>query len=109
MGSHHYNVVMRTPIGARYGTMTVTVENRTIHGMLRILKKANPFAGTINEKGDCRFTGELSTLTRTIPYDATGHVTEESLSLMLRGARETFDISGCAVSAHDRPQEEKRA
>ena len=109
MWSHHYNVVMRTPIGDRYGTMAVTGESRTSHGMLCILKKANPFVGTINEKGDCRFKGELTTLTRTIPYDATGHVTEESLRLNLKGARETFSISGCVVSTHNALQEEKRA
>lgn len=109
MWNHHYNVVMRTPIGARYGTMAVTVENSKIHGMLYILKKANPFVGTINEKGDCCFKGELTTLMRTIPYDATGHVTEESLHLNLKGARETFELSGKAVSAHGTHEKEKRA
>ena len=108
MWNHHYNVVMRTPIGARYGTMAVTVENSKIHGMLYILKKANPFVGTITERGDCRLKGELITLMRTIPYDATGHVTEESLCLNLKGARDTFEISGKTASVQDANQKENR-
>ena len=71
MWNRSYNVIMRTPIGARYGTVSVTVDNSTISGMLDILKKANPFHGNINKKGDCRIKGELTTLMRTIPYNAT--------------------------------------
>ena len=51
MWNRSYNVIMRTPIGARYGTVSVTVDNSTISGMLDILKKANPFHGNINRKG----------------------------------------------------------
>lgn len=96
MWNRLYNVVMRTPIGAKHGTMAVTVEDGRIRGMLDILKKANPFAGTIDTAGKCRLHGELTTLMRTIPYDATGRVTEESLQLALQGAQETFELTGQA-------------
>lgn len=98
MWNRSYNVIMRTPIGARYGTVSVTVDNSTISGMLDILKKANPFHGNINEKGDCRIKGELTTLMRTIPYNATGRITKEALVLKLKGERESFEITG-TVSA----------
>lgn len=88
-----YEVIMQTPIGARYGTMSVTVDNSKINGMLDILKKANPFYGKINKKGDCQIQGELTTLMRTIPYTATGRITKEKLILSLKGAQENFDIS----------------
>ena len=96
MWNRSYDVVMRTPIGARHGTMTVIVDHSRIDGMLDILKKANPFHGSIDEKGDCRIKGELTTLMRTIPYDATGRVTQEALVLKLTGGRESFEISGTA-------------
>ena len=76
---------MRTPIGARYGTVSVTVDNSTISGMLDILKKANPFHGNINKKGDCRIKGELTTLMRTIPYNATGRIHERGVSIKAKG------------------------
>lgn len=97
MWERHYDVVMGTPIGERYGTMAVTVEGEEIHGTLRILKKANPFFGTIQQGGQCRLHGELTTLMRTIPYDAMGRVTQEALELALRAAQESFSLRGKAA------------
>ncbi len=96
MWDRSYDVTMQTPIGARYGTMTVCVAHRTIHGMLNILKKASPFQGTIDETGRCRISGALTTLTRTIPYTGTGQVTQTALSFLLTGERERFVLSGTA-------------
>lgn len=96
MWNRSYDVIMQTPLGARYGTMTVVVEHSRIDGMLDILKKANPFHGKIDEKGGCQLKGELTTLMRTIAYDATGRITQETLLLKLKGERESFEMSGTA-------------
>ena len=96
MWNCNYDVIMQTPIGARYGTISVTVDNSKIDGILDILMRANPFHGKINEKGDCQIKGELTTLMRTLPYDATGRITKETLVLKLKGQQESFDISGTA-------------
>ncbi|MCH1984304.1 hypothetical protein MCG98_17185 [Ruminococcus sp. OA3] len=100
-----YDVIMQTSIGVRYGTMSVTVDNSKINGILDILKKANPFHGNINEKGACQIKGELTTLMRTIPYDAVGRITKETLVLRLNGERENFEITGTASAPF--PAEEK--
>lgn len=105
MWNRRYYVTMRTPIGARYGTVSVTVNNSTISGMLDILKKANPFHGNIDEKGDCRIKGELTTLMRTIPYNAAGRITKEALVLRVKGERESFEITGTTSAPF--PAEEK--
>ena len=109
MWSHQYDVTMRTPIGLRYGTMAVTVDGREVRGTLHILKRANPFAGNIDESGQCSLRGELTTLTRTIPYEATGWIARESLTLRLKGAVESFDLSGKAVARRSAQREERRA
>lgn len=99
MWNRSYDVIMRTPIGARHGTMSVTVDHSKINGMLHILKKANPFHGNINENGDCRIQGELTTLMRTIPYEAMGWITQEALALKLTGERESFELSSAAFAS----------
>ena len=71
MWNRQYDITMQTPIGARYGSMAVRVEDGRVNGILTILKKAVPFEGVIHEDGNCRITGKLITLMRTIPYDAT--------------------------------------
>lgn len=108
MWNRHYDVTMRTPIGLRYGTMAVTVDGCKVRGTLHILKRANPFAGNIDESGQCSLRGELTTLTRTIPYEATGWIARESLTLRLKGAVESFDLSGKAVR-RSAQREERRA
>lgn len=96
MWNGSYNIIMQTTIGARYGTITVFINHSKVNGMLDILKKANPFHGKINEKGDCQIKGELTTLMRTIPYNATGRLTKDTLVLNLKGERESFKIFGTA-------------
>lgn len=94
MWNRLYDVTMRTPIGDRYGSMNVTVNQNHVDGILTILKKATPFAGSICEDGSCRISGQLITLMRTIPYEAVGRITKSSLWLILRGEQETFEVSG---------------
>lgn len=106
MWNRQYNVTMQTSMGARYGTMTVTVDGSRVNGILTILKKAVPFDGMIREDGNCRITGSLITLMRTIPYDATGQMTQTSLQLTLRGAQETFELSGHAVDSFSSSEKE---
>lgn len=99
MFNRYYDVKMRTPIGARYGTMSVSIENNKIKGALVILNKSNPFSGNIDENGDCQIKGKVTTLMRTIPYHATGRITKEKMDLQLKSEHEIFDLSGTA-SAH---------
>lgn len=99
MWNRSYDVMMQTPIGVRYGTMSVTVDDSIIDGVLDILKRSNPFHGKIDEKGDCQIKGELTTLMRIIPYDAAGRITKETLVLKLKGQRESFDIFGTASAS----------
>ena len=105
MWNCNYDIIMQTPIGARYGTMTFAVHNSRVDGILDILKHANPFSGTIEENGECRIQGMLTTLMRTIPYQAAGRVTRDALRLWLNAAQETFEISG--TPAAFAPSEEK--
>lgn len=107
MGHQNYDVMMRTAIGARYGTMSVTIENSKINGILMILKKSNPFSGDIDENGDCQIKGEFKTLLRTIPYNATGRITEDNMVLHLKCEHEIFDLSGTACAHVPNAKKEK--
>ncbi|MGN0986090.1 MAG: hypothetical protein ACI4OU_06295 [Candidatus Enterenecus sp.] len=93
-----YRVLMRTPIGDRWGTMEVQIERNRATGRLNILKRTEPFDGSVDENGDCRLTGRLVTLTQTIPYTATGRILPDSLQLRLEGGRHMFPMMGVADS-----------
>lgn len=97
MKNHKYYVTLRTPVGERYGHMSVSIENNRIEGVLDILKKASSFHGEICEDGICRISGELFTLMRTITYEGTGQIEEDSLYMTLKTPQEKFELFGNVI------------
>lgn len=91
-----YHIHMRTPLGDRAGTLEVQIEKGRVRGYLEVLKHLEPFEGSIDESGQCRISGTLVTLMRTIPYTATGRITAEALQLSLQGGRDRFPVTGTA-------------
>ena len=91
--SNIYEVILDTPVGKRFGKMNVLVQGQNITGMLHILKVPEPFEGIVESNGQCRITGNLSTLMRRIPYMATG-VIGEQIALELVSGQERFWLIG---------------
>lgn len=98
MWSRQYSIAMQTPIGARYGTVTVVADGERLSGCLNVLNRGNRFHGSIHSDGSCEIKGSIVTLMRTVPYTAAGRITEEALSLTLTGEQETFKVSGKAAA-----------
>lgn len=93
-----YDIVMKTPIGARYGTMVLNCENNHLFGEINLLKASQPFDGFIDENGNCSFCGTLISLVRTIHYKAVGRISENAIELKLSGERNQFNVSGVAIN-----------
>ena len=89
-----YSIALHTPIGVRQGTMDVQIHGRKASGMMHILNRSEPFLGCIEETGECKFTGRLVTLMRTIPYQAMGRITKDNVELSLVGEKESFQLTG---------------
>ena len=99
MSDYFYQIVMRTPIGAKHGKMTARVEGISVSGSIELLKHREPYTGTINDGGDCAITGQLVTLMRTLPFSGRGRINADSVFLSIEGGRERFEIEGIPVSA----------
>lgn len=107
MRNYQYNVTLQTPMGERYGEMTVTIERDRIKGTLTILKKTTPFHGVMLGDENCRISGELITLMRTIAYEAMGKINEKSLHLILKSEREVLELFGTIKDACPSREKEK--
>ncbi len=110
MKEHHsvrYDISMRTPIGVRTGHMTVFWEKSRIKGFLEILNHREPFEGSVDADGTCRLIGKIVTWMRTVPYVATGSISQDALSLSFTDACQTLKITGIANAAErsDKPCE----
>lgn len=94
MSEQKYSIVMHTPLGRKYGTMSASISGNLIDGWLDVLKHKEPFEGTIDSMGNCRITGTLITLMRKFTYTASGSLTPDDVHLQIYGERNTFELSG---------------
>lgn len=98
MWKRQYRITLQTPIGERYGRMSVNREDRRVEGLLSVLKKGAPFYGTVSENGTCRIWGELISLMQTIAYEGTGQIGEDFLHLTLKSGQNQFELFGKSMS-----------
>lgn len=96
MQEQKYTIFMHTPLGKRHGTMTVKTTGNSLSGTINILERCEPFEGTVDKSGNCRITGRLVTLMRSITYSAVGTISNDAIYLLLQGDRNVFEISGFA-------------
>ncbi|MGN0753728.1 MAG: hypothetical protein ACI4ME_04645 [Aristaeellaceae bacterium] len=95
--TRRYKIVMHTPLGARYGTIALHADRSRLFGELELLKRSQPFDGTIDENGNCSFCGTLVSLVRTIRYRAIGQITDSAIELKLSGDRNEYHITGVPI------------
>lgn len=98
MGKIIYDIVMKTPVGLRYGTITLYMLGSQVYGTLDLLGHSESFSGTVDSEGNCTIYGCLVTLMRTISYTAVGKLSQKSIALLLKGERNIFEITGIAVT-----------
>ncbi|MGM9680718.1 MAG: hypothetical protein ACI3XR_04345 [Eubacteriales bacterium] len=98
-----YDVRMRTSIGDRFGRITVTQNQERISGFFDILNHNEPFEGTVDEDGNCSFTGKIVTLMRTIQYQAIGKILPNEISLTIRDGHHTIKITGNPIKDTKEP------
>lgn len=96
-----YQIVMQTPLGQKQGQLQLEVQENKVFGYLDILGYTQPIHGRIEADGSCQLEGHIVTLMRTFPFIADGWVTDDSISLTLRGDRNVFRIKGTAAAGEE--------
>ena len=96
MWKRMYDIVLKTPIGPRYGTMEIQKDCGKVNGFLNVLMGKNPFQGFIDKGDRCQITGQLRTLVRTIFYSAAGKITGDTVCLVVNTGKGTIEVTGTA-------------
>ena len=102
MSEQCYSIVMKTPLGKKYGTLTASVSGTLLHGWLDVLEHRESFEGTIDDVGNCRITGTLITLLRTVSFVATGRLTASDVNLRMQDGRNIFELSGVPARTEEK-------
>lgn len=93
-----YEIEMQTLIGVKYGTLYAEILHDEVKGFLHLLKHSTAFYGNIDKNGQCKIQGKIISLTKTIPYQATGYMKKESIMLDMYTDQEKFHIIGKEVN-----------
>lgn len=93
-----YDVVLHTLIGKRRGTLTAEILDGTLQGELYLLNHSERLTGSIAADGSCELAGVLHTLSKQIPFTASGQICRESLKLTLHDGKNTYRLTGITAT-----------
>lgn len=96
-----YEIEMQTLIGIKHGTMYAEILPNKVKGVLNLMKQSTTFYGNITMNGECKIQGQLISLTKTIPYQAIGHMKKESVMLDMYTDQGKFHITGKEISNNE--------
>ncbi len=98
MAQQNYQVVMKTPLGNRSGSLELFFSEAKISGYFNILHSREPVSGEWNPDGTCHLAGKLVTLMSQFDFEATGHIQGDRLELTFRRGNSLFEITGIAAT-----------
>lgn len=89
-----YALVMHTPLGNRRGSVTLHFSGPSLTGELTLLTRTSPICQGSRSGRHLQFQGEIPTVVGSVPYQASGTVTENTLQLQLTTPRGSYPIEG---------------
>lgn len=89
-----YAVVLNTSIGERHGKMMVKRQNNRLLGEITLFNHKEKFEGLFERNGQCQISGKIVTLTKVLPYEASGILLHDRVHLVVQTAKEKYELTG---------------
>ncbi len=90
-----YEVYMSTPLGRKPWMLLIQQEGSCLTGWLEILRHKERIDGSVDENGNCQIKGIFITLLNTVPFVATGRMTDSCIHLFMEDQENRrFQMSG---------------
>lgn len=89
-----YQIVMKTLMGRKYGTLFLYEKENVLFGHMDVLGHSNEVRGELLTDGNCRFTGELITPLRTIKIWAEGRIDEKTVDVLVQSDKHSMPVYG---------------
>jgi len=74
-----YDVVLRSPLGLRKGTLELSLKSGVLHGAFFILRKKNPIREGTVIGNTCAFSGIIATAAGEREYEATVTIIDDEI------------------------------
>lgn len=91
-----YTVLVETPLGAKTGTLEMTVINSEITGFIELLGVKNAVIGELCSDGNCSLDGMIKTPVRYFEFCANGYADTEKIELVLSNGSHSYKLTGKA-------------
>ena len=89
-----YAIALNTSIGVRHGRMTVKWSDDCVSGEIDILNHREAFEGFVTEDGKCRIKGKIVSLTKVLPYEAEGIMSDSEVHLDVLTDKDRYELTG---------------
>jgi hypothetical protein len=89
-----YNIIVKTPLGPKKGSIVLSVKENSLSGTIELFGKQNTFDnGTINGN-QCSFSGNLQSPVGKVAYETNGTIDGDSLTANAKTKQGDMPITG---------------
>lgn len=89
-----YSILLKTPMGAKKGEMTLVINGSELYGNIIVKGKENPFSDGRVDGDSFSFNGELMSSVGKLVYECDGSVSGNELSAIAKAKKGTLKITG---------------
>jgi len=93
-----FKIEMKTILGLKIGELSFSENGEAISGTINLLLKKNDIHGFLEENGDIFFSGNITTIIRTIPFRADGRIENGRITLVVHTANNNFTLTGAEIT-----------
>ncbi|NLU24222.1 MAG: hypothetical protein GXW99_05795 [Clostridiales bacterium] len=79
-----YKIILRSPLGPRFGVLRIEQESDSVSGVLELLNRTNIFTGGHATGDSFSCSGEMQTLMRHLSYVMEGSVSGDKLQAVVK-------------------------
>lgn len=92
--TYNYSITANVPLGIRKGSISITLKDNHISGIINLLNRHSSFSDGKYENGQISFSGIFNTLISKFHYNAKGTISEQYISFNLESDFGNINISG---------------
>lgn len=89
-----YELILKTPMGAKKGELVLKVDGGSLNGSIIVKGKENPFEGGTVDGDSFTFSGELNSSVGKMAYDTHGIVDGDTLTGEAKAKKGTLKLNG---------------
>lgn len=94
MDSLIYNIVLRTPVGYRIGTLMIEIENHNVRGQIIVADTEGRYIGEMDNNWNLSVKGELPLGADILAFHGKGKLSAYAVHMSMISGEDTYELDG---------------